>query len=480
MDNSRDPSTSSLAYRRMVPTWDRVETLLAGTEAMRAAGEKYLPKYEHERQAAYDARLQGAVLFNAAEQTLDSWVGRPFSDPVTTSEDMPEELTSILDDVDLEGNDVTTFCRDWFREGLAKAVAHVLVDMPVVDREGRTAADDLRDDVRPYWSFIKPECLIAASVTMVDSREVLTHARIREQEVERDGFSERVVCKIRELNLLVDPESGEFRVFVTVWRQVKGNKWEVESGPAKMDINQIPLVTFYANRKDFMTGKPPVSDLVDLNIAHWQSSSDQRNILTVARFPILAGSGIREEESKVEIGPRKMLWASDPAAKFYYVEHSGASIASGRQDILDLEEKMASYGADFLRKRPGNVTATARALDAAEATSPLQDSATRFQDAMNQALAITAKWMGVEEYGSLIVSTDFGPEEITQSDLSELGAARRGRDLSREAYLAELKRRGALMDDFDPEENEKQLAAEEMSFGGGPTDGKDIDEQAEE
>ena len=38
MDNSRDPSTSSLAYRRMVPTWDRVETLLAGTEAMRAAG----------------------------------------------------------------------------------------------------------------------------------------------------------------------------------------------------------------------------------------------------------------------------------------------------------------------------------------------------------------------------------------------------------------------------------------------------------
>jgi len=482
----KDPSTTSIAYQAMLPSWKKIETVLGGTTAMRAAGEEYLPKHQNEKSKAYNDRLKTSTLYNLTSLTLESWVGRPFSDPIMPNDDVPELVKDLLEDIDLQGNSLTTFGRNWFKEGLAKAFCHVMVEMPVVDKDRRTVADDLRENVRPYWTLIKPENLIFATGTMVEGQEILTHVRILEEEIDRDGFAEVVTHRIRVFDLALVPErEGDEsslvpRVFWSLWRQAKKDKWEPEVVPTMLEIDRIPIVTFYADRQDLMYGKPPLNDLADLNISHWQGSSDQRNILTVTRFPLLAGSGIADEEATVEVGPNRMLSTTNPDGKFYYVEHSGRSIAAGRQDLLDLEEQMASYGAEYLRKRPGNMTATARALDSAEATSPLQDAAVRFEDAVNQALVITAKWLKIEDAGTINVASDFGPEDIVQGDLQELGNARRARDLSREDYLEELKRRGALRDEFDQEENDRRLEAEESAFMGGAAQTGDIDEEAEE
>jgi hypothetical protein len=482
----KDPSTRSLAYNQMLPAWKKIETLLSGTAAMRAAGELYLPKHENEKSDAYEKRRKSSVLFNLSALTLDSWVGRPFSDPVTPNDDVPKQVEPVLDDVDLQGNNLTVFGRNWFKEGLAKCFAHVMVEMPVVDKENRTVADDLRENVRPYWTLIKPENLIFATGTMVESQEVLTHVRILEEETERDGFAEMVTQRIRVFDLAMvredpeNPESGEVpRVFWSLWRKVKKDEWEEEVRPTMLEIDRIPIVTFYADREDLMQGKPPLEDLVDLNISHWQSSSDQKNILRVTRFPLLAASGVQDEEAVVEVGPNRMLSTTNPEGKFYYVEHSGASIAAGQNDLDKLEEQMANYGAEFLKKRPGGMTATARALDSAEATSPLQDATIRFQDAVNQALDLTARYLKIESAGSVTVNKEFGPEEVVQGDMQTLDKARDRRDLSQEDYWEELKRRGTLRDEFDADENKRRLEVENADFGNAGA-GEDIDEQADD
>jgi hypothetical protein len=65
----------------------------------------------------------------------------------------------------------------------------------------------------------------------------------------------------------------------------------------------------------FMTGEPPLEDLADLNVAHWQSQSDQRNILHVARVPILFGAGFDERAATLVVGAGTMARSSDPDAK---------------------------------------------------------------------------------------------------------------------------------------------------------------------
>ena len=68
----KSPATTSSAYDCMAPRWRVIESLLGGTESMRAAGELYLPKHVEESDKGYQERLQAAVLLNMVEQTLDT------------------------------------------------------------------------------------------------------------------------------------------------------------------------------------------------------------------------------------------------------------------------------------------------------------------------------------------------------------------------------------------------------------------------
>lgn len=473
-DPKKDPSTTSAAYDSMAPVWEKVQTVLDGTDSMRGAGTTYAPQHEFEHDEAYDERIQGAYLFNGSEQTLDSWVGRPFSDPLEVGEDVPADIEELFEDVDLQGNSLSVFARNWYREGLAKAICHVLVDHPDPfeneDNAPRTKEDDRRDNLRPYFSLVEPENLIFAASRIVAAREVLVHVRIRETETVMDGFSESTVQRIRVFDrvLLEDVVDEEMTgVFVSLLEERKDPKsgmivWFPIKDHIKMDIDEIPIVTFYANRTGLMTGKPPLEDLVDLNVRHWQSTSNQNVTLDVARFPMLGASGMTENEKKkkIVIGPKKVLKTSKADGKYYYIEHTGAAISAGQDELDKVEEKMATYGADFLRKRTGGVTATARALDSAEATSPLQDATHRFNDALMMAIHLLGKWMDIEETGTVGASTEFGPEEVFAGDLQSLKDARQGRDISQETYLAELKRRGVLDDGFDFDQNAQQLDKE--------------------
>lgn len=461
MINKKDPdspATTSAAWDEMIDKWFMIHHLLGGTESMRQSGQIYLPRHEEESQSNYEDRLRTTTLFNMFELTLDSLVGRPFSDPVKINDDVPKSIQNILPDIDLQGNDLSVFTRKVFREGVAKGLSHILIDMPAMtdeERGKRTKEDDDRDGRRPYWVMIRPENLIFASSRNINGQEVLTHVRIREVITERDGFTENDRERIRVL------EPGTFQVWEKVKSKKKKEEWKiVEEGITT--LKKIPLVPFYANEeRGLMLTKPPLEDLAHLNIRHWQSTSDQTNILTVARFPMLAVAGATDVSgSTMAIGPKQLLGTKDPQGRFYYVEHTGKSIDAGRQDLLDLEEMMASYGAEFLKRRPGNATATARALDSAEATSPLQDMTVRFIDVVNRALDITAEWLGEEEGGTIEIATDFGPERLNEAHVRALLELRRNRDLSQKQTLLEMQRLGGLADDFSFEDNISELISE--------------------
>lgn len=467
----KSPATTSGAYDLMFPRWRLIETLLGGTEAMREAGELYLPRHQEETDKGYQERLASAVLLNMVERTLDTLSGKPFSEPIRLNEDVPQVIKEIiLPDVDLQGNNLDVFARQWFREGLAKAFCHVLVDTPRPapreDGKPRTLEDDRREGLRPYWVLIKPENLIFARAEVVNGVEVLQHLRIVEHYAEQDGFAEVYRRRIRVL------EPG----LVQLWEPAEKQKEEwVLVEEWETGLNYIPLVTFYASRQGFMLGKPPLLDLAHLNVAHWQSASDQRHILTVSRFPILACSGATGEDSDpVVVGPNKVLYNPDPAGRFYYVEHTGQAIAAGRADLQDLEEQMANYGAEFLKRRPGNQTATARALDSAEAVSSLSAMVGVFEDALAQALDITADWLRLGQGGGTVeLVKDYKLEETDTSGLQALQAARERRDISRKTYLNALRLRGVLPEDFDAEEDWEELM-EEVSEATGRA-GLDLD-----
>lgn len=464
----KDPSNVSAAWAFMQPKWKLIQALLGGTDAMREAGPDYLPRHDSESSQAYNERLTRNTLYNVFKITLNSLVGRPFATEIKTN-DIPAEIAPLLSNIDLQGANLHTFARDWFRMGLAKSFCHILVDMNGAVDNGngaiRTKQDDIRGNVRPFWKLIAPECLIAAySDIGADGVEKLTHVRIKETETVRVGFVDITKEYIRVLEPGVwalyekreEPRTKKF-----VWLMV-------ESGVTGIDF--IPLVTFYANRDGLMQGTPPLEDLGHLNVRHWQSTSDQINVLTVARFPMLAVAGAHEINSDtMAIGPRQLLGTRDANGRFYYVEHTGKAIEAGERDLEALEEIMGNFGAEFLKKKKAaSRNPQDRIYDVNEATSELQEIILFFTTAVSQALAFTAVWLKlplVDEKpfgGSVTLDNNFTIQDSNANDLQHLAQARKNGDISLETYINTLKRLNVIDDSVDTEEEINRIVAERL------------------
>ncbi len=446
---SPDPSKPSAAATLMAPRIALMDALMGGTEALRKAGETYLPRYEAESTKNYEYRRNRSVLLNIFKRSVSILVGKPFSKPVQIKEDFPPELLPMVEDVDRNGNHLNTFARNVFQDALVNGLTHVLVEYPNVAAVAPgTLADERALNAEPYFCHVPHKDIIAAYAETINGVETLTQVRIKEQTTRTNGWEEQVIEQVRIL----------YRDRWELW-QKNGKRWEMDDGGPNT-LGFIPLLTFYAEREDFMVSRPPLTDLAHLNIAHYQSSSDQRNILTLTRFPLLAGRGLNDEEATVDIGPNKLLTSASKDGEFYYVEHSGAAIAAGRVDLEDLKLEMSMIAVD-LTKRSGDITATEISTDTAQSTSLLQDLAMRFGDFLESCFLVAGQWKGIppKRSGSVAVNSDFGLA-ASAADLTTLTQIRQMSEISHDRFVEELKRRNILSDDYDVAADQALLDAE--------------------
>lgn len=452
-------ATPSLDWLDMQDNLDLVDTLMQGTDALRAAGTRYLPREPKESQQAYRNRLARSFLYNAFADTIQKMVGKPFSKPVVVKESTPEMIDEWAENIDLCGSNITTFAREVLEAGLRDGLTHILVDYPPNKTDG-TLADEKAAKLRPYCVNVLAKNLFAWRAETVAGVKQLTQIRIREAVSMPDGdWGEKIVQRIR----VITPERFE------VYQLESKDKWVlVDQGD--ISLKRIALVTFYTGKTGFMTAKPPLLDLAHLNIQHWQSSSDQEHILHFIRFPLLHGAGFNQDQKEIEVGPNRMIISDDPQAKLTYVEHSGKAVEAGRQAIKDIEEKMDSMGAQLLLKRPGASTATAASLDTAQSHSSLQDMVRKLENAFAEVFALMAQWAKLTdtEFGGIDINQDFGLSLISGKDEDTLLKSRLSGELSRETYLTEMKRRGVLREELDVQEEIELINAEGESFNDVP------------
>jgi hypothetical protein len=452
----------------MIECAEVCRTLMGGTKAMRKAGEKYLPKEEAESVKAYASRLSRTTLFNAFAKTVGDMTGKVFAKPIAIKDNAPADIKKLAEDIDLTGRHLNVFARDVFLDGMVTGGGYILVDLPPsvqrADGAVATRADESAAGLRPFLVYIPLENLIGWKSAMVAGAETLTQVRVKECVTEADGeFGETEIEQIKVL------APGAW----TTYRKNEKKEWVVfDSGTSRG--NKITLVPVYINRTGFMTFSPPLDKLADINVAHWQSQSDQRNILHVARVPILFGAGFTPEE-KIIVGANSMTVSSNPAATLTYTEHTGAAIGAGDKDLQNLEKQMQAMGLQLLIDGPGGQSATGEIRDDAKENSPLAMMARSLGDAIEQAFGYMAEYLelGEDAGGEVDVNTDFGVSGQT-GDLQYLTQAAIGGKLDNETYLDELKRRGTLADTVDVEvvlsriEQEKpELDSAGMDLGSG-------------
>lgn len=447
-----------------------VDDLDGGVDRMRwralHSREQWLPKENLEERRQYEARVNRSDLYPGLSQGLDDAIARPFAKPVQV-QDIPAELEALLPDIDGDGSDLTQFLAHFMRSACKYGLAHAWVDYTkTVPSNGKmvTLADEKAQSPRPWWKIIEASRLLNwESFTLPSGKRALRTAWIHEVENGKEYIRIlRLNTQERWQNTAYMPpkhsdgEDLEARFYQ--YAHGRDQNWELVEDPAPYGPqggfkDGLPIVTVYTGYMGFMRAKPPFKALAETNLTHWQSSSDQRNIVHVARVPILFARGMGSEELKgAAIGAGSVLFGKNPTADVRYVEHSGAAVAVGQDDLDRLERRMEQLGVRPHIERMQGATATGVAINADGADTDVQAWAQAVDTAAEQCFKLSAVWMGKPDLAANIDVQIFKDYQVAYkgaSDLSTLQSDVKDGRIQHLTYLREIQRRGVLGDDVD-------------------------------
>lgn len=452
----------SIGYEVMEALWPLIHDLLGGTQAMREASQTWLPMETRESSPSYNARLGRSILYNGYRDTLNKLSTKPFTHPITIT-DLPAEIAYLEKDVDGNNKPLEIFIREVLVNLIKYGIAHIFVAYSVIEEvvEGKeiTKAEEKRLGARVYLLCFSPTDLVGWQTEKNANKTSLVQIRVKETVIEADGdYGDKEVNYIN----VFSNDTWEIHQ-----QDVENTDKYVKIKDGVSTFGRIPLVTIYANKTGFMTAEPPLIDLAWMNLAHWQSYSDQKNILRFSRFGLIFGKGLPEKMVKagtLDIGPSTAFLVESESADMKYVEHTGKSMEAGQKDIEDIEYKMRVLGSQPLMKASQN-TATAERIDESRTVSQLQSWIGALERGIKQALEFACEWhkTAVPETMSVAIYNDFEAMILGSGDKDHILKARQAGEITRVRYLKEAQRRGVFSIDMDVEEEAKAADAEEVN-----------------
>lgn len=436
---------------------------------------KYIKAFSKEPQDNYNKRVDDSIFYNITNRMIKINYNRPFGKPaqITSTDDF---LASLQEDFDGFGNSLTDFGKKFFKRSLYDSQAHVFVDLPVnLDENGKSV---FNPDVTPNAFVLDNDRILGARV---NSNGEVVHLRFATEE-ESPHFENPFDVQMIKTIYVFDKIGDE--VYYNVFRQISDDAFEadfdydIESRTFSTQVHPlgyIPLISFYPEDTENAFYPDIIfKDLANKNIEYFRSSSDQTNILHVARVPILFLKGMPENHSGISIGASAALVADEAAenADAKYVEVNGNSINAGRQNMNDIITQMESLGLELMTKK-SNVTATASSIDNAQNLSLLTAFAMKLQDRLIDVVKVFMDFKKVSGYNftsedfTLQIDTKFSVV-VEQQELQFMQFLRSSGDISGKTITDYAKRLGYLPSNYDYQddmENTMSMGTMASSFG---------------
>ena len=420
-------------YDLRIKQWERCRDCWEGSDAVKEKGTKYLPRLREQDTNDYDAYVGRALFYGATGRTVQGLVGAVFrKEPTIVVQPRYEELS---EDITYSGQSMENFARGVQEEVLVLGRVGLLAEYPT-EGEGQ----------RAYATLYTAEAITNWKVERIGGKVVTTRVVLKELYVEKepkDPYEPEVEDQYRELVLI------ESTYAQLIHRKKKGGEtYEVVETivPDRQGVplDFIPFVFLNAYSTEVVTEKPPLLDLVEVNLSHYRSSADLEHGAHFTALPTPWAGGFNTDQS-LYLGSTKAWVSTDPNVKAGFLEYTG----QGLKAIVDLmarkENLMAVLGARLLEepKRAVEAADTHKIRRSGEEGALLAMVGT-VSDALTQLLRWVVWWSGAEEAAAESIefelNRDFVNMQIDPSYLTALMKAHQSGQISQETFLFNLKR----------------------------------------
>ncbi len=456
-------------YDAALPSWTRARDVLAGEDAVKAAGEKYLPRLDSQSDEEYASYRKRAAFFNATARTLDEYLDLIFRRAPQMRMPNPEQLRGFVDDSDGWGTDFDRYAR--------RVVSEVLS----VGRGGTLMLMDAESG-RPWITFWQAGDILNWEVEQIGERMVLTRVLLRDAKrlcvlkLEREATTKETTSPQPSPTEPVWPpaeredpgESEKFRFVVELWAEndqndppppdgfplrqttagqagATGGGWRLISTEVPLrKVQPLPFIPFVFHGPRHSRPEPdrlPLADIIAANLDHYRLDADYKHGLHFTALPTAWVSGF-DKAAPLRIGSSS-AWVSEvPGASAGFLEFSGRGLAHLERAIEKVERRMATSVAAILRT-PESGFGEGQLCGLGSIVASLNES-------LSRVLRLAQWWIEGGELEQLAASfamnTDLDAHAMSGDEITAVVAAWRAGAISRDTMLERLKRGEVLPD----------------------------------
>ena len=426
---SESPFVRSLEVIGMMPDWSVMAAVTNGTNYLRDMSETYLPQEPREDDDAYQTRVDRSVLSPYTSRLIETAAGAILRKPIHIEGD-PYWL-ELAQNIDGLGSNINEYARRALVSSLTYGHSAILVDYPAASA-ARNLAEERAMGRRPYFVHVDAPQIWGWRKEPGTNR--LLQVRIHDYDVRPlNEFGEEQVEEMR----VIYP--GRYDLYTL------GQELVEFTATGGYSLDEIPLVPIYSNRRGLLVSQPPLLDIANLNITHYQRQADLIHALHIAAMPTLVLEGWDDTTGSATMGVNYAI-AMQPGNKAYYVQADATSFDAQMAELESLASQMSTLGVTKLfGQKFVAESAEAKRIDQAQSNSVLSIISQELESALNQAFAFAAQYVGMEP-PEITIDRDFDYYRLIGQDVSVLAQLNQMGKIS-DAMLLEVLRRGEVLPD---------------------------------
>jgi len=442
------------SYTERVSQWERCRDAFAGSDVVKSKGAAYLPRLGNQQESDYRAYVKRASWYGATARTVLGLTGSVMRKPASV--EVPEVLATHFEDITRTNVALDTFAGMLVQEILKVGRAGILLDMPMVPGS----------QVRPHWVQYCAEQIVNWREEVLDGVKTLVMVVLKEAyEVPgKDEFTYECLTQYRVLKLsggiyLVDlwrpdaERNGDYVLAHSTTPSVRGAV-----------IPYIPFVFLNPLNLDPTTDKPPLLDLVDLNLAHYMNSADLEHgrHFTALPTPYVTGFA-KDKQTSLQIGSSTAWVIPQAEARVGMLEFTGQGLQALEHALESKEKQMAVLGARMLEEQKMQTEASeTHAIRRSGESSLLASIAETLSMGLTQVAKWHALWVSAREVDTLKIdlNKDFFGIPLSPSEVAELVRTWQAGGISYETLYYNLAQGEITRPGVTAEEEQSQIESE--------------------